>query len=1694
MPAVLPPNSAYTYCVELAVDGAERIRFEEPVIAWIDNFLGFDVGMAVPVGYYDRDRGVWVPEDNGIVVKLLDTDSDGIVDALDADSDDQPDDLNSNGSFSDEVTGLGDTGKYAPGTTFWRVAITHFSPLDCNWPYGPPPDAIFPNADGETFADIQCDEEKDCKSYNSSFVEERSRIFHEEIPVPGTNGKLHYASNRVEGYKANIIVPVSGDTVPNSLRRIYVKMELAGRVFEQVISPLENQTVKLVWDTLDHLGRQVSGISSAHISIGFVYEAVYLTPAGLRVAFAQGGENVTPVSSRQEFILWKHDGVQITVEEEGIIAEGWTLSLQHYLNPSDPFILFKGDGTTSKNNASVIKTVAGDGTIGYSGDGGVATESQLHAPYGVTVDALGNLYIADMGNDCIRKVDREGVITTVAGNGIKGFNREGGIATSVQLNTPWAVTADATGNLYIADTLNHRIRKVDTDGILRTVAGSGPVGQNNGGYSGDGGLATQARLNYPSDIAVDAEGNLYIADMFNLCIRKVDTNGLITTIAGNGTSGFSGDGGAATDAMISQIRGIDVDIAGNIYMTDYYNHRIRKIDIGGIITTVAGNGTVGYSGDGGAATQARLYYPHDVAVDAEGNLYISDIVNRRIRKVDTSGIITTIAGNGTAGYSGDGGAATKASINPASVAVDPLGNLYIAVNANHCIRKVAPPFAFTRSITAGDIPFVEKDGIGHIMSSSGLHKTTIDLDTGVTIREFEYDSENNLTTITDRFGNQTIINRDGNGVPTSIVSPDGITTLLNIDGDNHLTDITYPDDSNYSFEYTSDGLMTAKIEPEGNRFGHQFNSQGRLTDATDEEGGHWNYQRTENGNGDILTEVISGEGNQTTYLDNTDSTGAYTSTITGPTGDNTQYSQSADGLTVNKSLPCGMDLAFNYDIDSEYKFKYVKEMHETPPSGLDKTVLREKTYADTNADEIKDFITETITINGNATTLVNNVLQSEKTVTTPEGRAITMQYDPATLLTETVSIPGLNATNYGYNPQGRLTSVSTGTRETFFSYNTQGFIDSFTDPEGYTTIYTHDAVGRVNGVGRPDGSSLGFAYDGNGNMTVLTNPSSIQHGFGFNAVNLNSSYQTPISGTYSYVYDRDRRLTEINFPSGSQIRNIYDTTRLSQVQTPERNIDYTYLCGTKVDSITKGTESITFAYDGKLIASETLTGTLNQSLNYTYNNDFNATGFTYAGDTENYTYDNDGLLTGSGSFTITRNAQNGLPEAVNGGALSQSRAFNGYGEQDGEVSTISGQGVGSWSLAQDDNGQITQKTETVDGNTSTYDYTYDQMGRLLTVTKDSSLVEEYDYDINGTRIYEMNTLRGIAGRNFTYSDEDHLLTAGTSSYQFDLDGFLTTKTDGTDITTYNYSSRGELLSATLPDGRLIEYVHDPLGRRIAKIVDGTTIEKYLWQGLTRLLAVYDGSNNLIIRFEYADGRMPVAMTRGGATYYLTYDQVGSLRVVADSAGNVVKRIDYDSFGNIINDSNIAFDMPFGFAGGLQDRDTGLVRFGYRDYDPDIGRWTAKDPIGFAGGDTDLYGYVLNDPVNFVDPTGEFAITGTVALGFLAAKAIAIGVAWVGLQVATHAIGNPTLPSDDPCNDYQLSDFVNDATGGIAAFNAGIGVGIAGAELSAAALANPVVAQNAVDAVQGALQPGPPPVSPGGYAGAGARAVVDKIIR
>ena len=345
----------------------------------------------------------------------------------------------------------------------------------------------------------------------------------------------------------------------------------------------------------------------------------------------------------------------------------------------------------------MISTVAGTGETGSSGDGGPATEAQFYRPSDAAVDGAGNLYIADTLNRRVRRVDPTGTITTVAGPGDLG---DGGPALEARFYSPGGVAVDGAGSVYIADIGNYRVRKVDTSGTITTVAGTGELG-----FSGDGGPATEAQFHFPGAVALDGAGNVYISDYNDHRIRKVDAMGTITTIAGTGVRGFSGDGGPATEAQLNLPFGVAVDGTGNLYVADRVNHRVRKVDAMGTITTIAGTGDRGFSGDGGPATEAQINRPFGVAVDGAGNLYIVDDGNLRVRKVDTTGTITTVAGTGEYGFSGDGGPATEAQISPSGVAVDGADNLYIVDGSGSRIRKIDSTGTITTIAGTGERGF-----------------------------------------------------------------------------------------------------------------------------------------------------------------------------------------------------------------------------------------------------------------------------------------------------------------------------------------------------------------------------------------------------------------------------------------------------------------------------------------------------------------------------------------------------------------------------------------------------------------------------------------------------------------------------------------------------------------------------------------------------------------------------------------------------------------------------------------------------------------------------------------------------------------------------------------------------------------------------------------------------------------------------
>ncbi|MBK6521909.1 MAG: T9SS type A sorting domain-containing protein [Sphingobacteriaceae bacterium] len=347
-----------------------------------------------------------------------------------------------------------------------------------------------------------------------------------------------------------------------------------------------------------------------------------------------------------------------------------------------PFFVVSLSISTSK--AQNIYSIAGSSVYGYSGDGGQAILAEISHPTGVAADIFGNTYISDQFNHCIRKINSSGIITTIAGTGTAGYSGDGGLSTLAQIYNPFGVAADIAGNVYIADNVNHRIRKINTSGIITTIAGNGSPG-----FSGDGGQATSAQLSYPKGVTVDSQGNVYFHDGGNNVIRKISSSGTINTIAGTGISGFSGDGKPATMAQVFNPDGIAVDKIGNIFIADASNNRIRKINTSGVINTIAGTGAIGYSGDGGTAITAQLYSPSGVSVDTVGNIYISDTYNNRIRKINTSGIINTVGGTGIGGFSGDGGLANAADIlDPMSITTNEAGNIYFCDYSNNRIRIV----------------------------------------------------------------------------------------------------------------------------------------------------------------------------------------------------------------------------------------------------------------------------------------------------------------------------------------------------------------------------------------------------------------------------------------------------------------------------------------------------------------------------------------------------------------------------------------------------------------------------------------------------------------------------------------------------------------------------------------------------------------------------------------------------------------------------------------------------------------------------------------------------------------------------------------------------------------------------------------------------------------------------------------------
>jgi RHS repeat-associated protein len=912
-------------------------------------------------------------------------------------------------------------------------------------------------------------------------------------------------------------------------------------------------------------------------------------------------------------------------------------------------------------------------------------------------------------------------------------------------------------------------------------------------------------------------------------------------------------------------------------------------------------------------------------------------------------------------------------------AYDPtLNTLYLGTGDK---RDTAALGTVTRSASGQFLIASEGGAEVYVFDTAGRHRQTRDALTGALRYQFGYDSQSRLISLTDADGNVTRIERDANGHPTGILAPFGQHTLLTVDANGYLASATDPAGHLTKLTTTALGLLTGFTTPRGKTSLFTYDSRGRLTKDQNAVGAVQTLART-GGAGHFAITRTSGAGRTFGYDVAQPSPAGEDRIITDASGLKTTLTRDASG-TKTDTAPDGMQSSQTLDPDSRFgrSAGLPKSASLKTPGG--RVLATAATHAATLADSANPFsltaLQDTTTVNGKPYKRAYNGTTRVLTQTSPAGRTVTHILDAKGRTIKTQR-PGLWPITYTYDARGRLATAvqgpGTAPRIVQFGYGTDGLLASVTNPLGQKTSLTRDAAGQPTQKTLPSGQVIGLAHDANGNLTAVTPPERPDHGFAYSGIDLPTVYAAPLVGTEPnqtrYAYNLDRQLTQITRPDGKTVRLGYDAAGRLGTTTLARGI-----LTQAYDPVTGHLSAITapdgiglaYGYDGALPTSVTWSGPVAGQVGYTYNNDFRTTAIRLNGNPlAAYQYDADGLPVKAGGLTLTHQAGNGLLTGTTLGLLLQDQwSYNSFAEPVAYETRFNGAPLFSTRYTRDKLGRITALSETIQGQTTQRTYQYSAAGQLLKVAENGAVKASYSYNGNGGRLSLTRNGATVTG---TYDAQDRLTQSGSTTYAYTANGELTAKNAGGLLTTYQYDALGNLTSVALPDGAQIKYLVDGQNRRIGKKRNGALVKGFLYQDQLKPIAELNGAGQIVSRFIYAThDNVPDLMLRGGVTYRIVTDHLGSPRLVVNSAtGAVVQRIDYDEFGQVVNDTHPGF-QPFGFAGGLYDPETRLVRFGARDYDAETGRWTAKDPILFNGGDSNLYNYVGNDPINSRDVTG-----------------------------------------------------------------------------------------------------------------------------
>ncbi len=1615
MPASLPKSTDYTYAFDVTADealalGAKHINFSKPVSVYTDNFLGFSTGTVIPFGTYDYDRALWLTNPNARVIKILAIS--GGVAQLDVDGSGNVANASQLAVLNIDTSELQKIAQLYPtvGKTFWRAQTSRFSPGDMNQIVGSG------GAPPENGVDSNDSTPKPCeRCATGSIIEVMNQNLKEIIPIKGTELNLLYSSGRsnssVYTLNINLTNPLS---IPVQLQQVDLKVEVAGQVFEQSFTPSVGLKYLYKWDGFDAYGRKVDGRTKAKVTIAYRFPGNYLAPA-LNYPWEFGMYSVglidTGVPGREygEIARTYETYIGNGSTTRGSIGE-WTLTDYHSYDPNSK-ILYMGDGTSVGDINPIfspgrpIQVVIGNGTPGFSADGTLASQGQITSPHPITVGSDKSIYFSD-AYPLIRKINQNGFLETVAGNGQYGFSGDGGLAIDAKLGNGLnsvKIVEGEKGDIYIADIGNYRIRKIDANGIITTIAGNGT-----NGFSGDGGPARSAQIGLIFHLFYH-EGSIFIVDSFQFRVREVTAAGTIRTVLGTGVNGFSADGTPALSAQVSDISGIGFNSDGELIFSDTGNKRIRKINKLGNLETIVGTGILGNSPDGTAILQADIGFPADMKVRPDGSIFWREGADR-IHYSGTDGKLHTLIGGAQSGFSVPGTFAADALLNGIrqfDFSAD--GEVYIVEQGNHRIIKISDPVNATK--TAGVYTIVSENGDEiYYFDSFGIHFKTAFALTNATKYEFVHNAVNKLVAIKDSFGNITTLNRDSSGNVTSAVSNYGITSNLTYDASGRLASISLPSGDKYQMSYDSINLLTSFSKPNGATSILNYDTNGKLVKDTNANGGFTQLVRSSGPTGDIVT-MNSASGTSWSHSKTEGATQVF-SEIKFKNGE--QLFSSLTGNLLVDTYSTGYSEASYEVADPFFGGQTRRTNGRQIVNGLARTELTGRVYDRQNSKTDYKF-TDTLQVNGQVRSTASFDSATLESVNTSflgvaEKIKVNQFLQPIFVQKGTLA-----PTSFQYDSKGRFISSTTGSKTTALTYNTQGMLETITDPLGQVTAFEYDANLNKTKITSPDGKYVLFSYNPNGDVVSVTPFGRPQHLFNIGFLSEILNYIAPnvpgvSSGQTTYEYDVDNRRTKTTRPDGKVAVFAYVPGKdlLQSITTFFGNYGFQYNSNGQLVQATSPDGVVTAtSYLARKVSSEAMSGASTGTVSWTFNSLLKVASVTAGGIASNYTYDRDERPTFIGSEGLTYDLNDLISTIVLQNVL-QTNSYDQFGNLTSKVTSFSGAPLMSQVYSFDNLDRIVRKID----NGTVFDYGYDLKGQLSTVSKNGSSVGQYQYDDNGNRLQA--TVRGVSF-SATYDNQDRILSYGTKSYTYNDAGDLTSETDSSTgkVKVYNYDLFSNLRSATV-DGKSIQYLVDARDRRVAKKINGIAVQRFIYQSQVQVAAELAGDGSLISRFEYGSmENSPDFMLKSGVLYKFIHDQLGSVRMVVNSStGVVVQEMNYDEFGNVLSDTNPGF-QPFGFGGGIYDRDTGLIRFGKRDYNPEVGRWVSKDPILFEGGDTNLYGYVLQDPVNGIDPEGlRFPMQGiaeTAGSGVPISPAIGAGI---GASIAANIKVCPIKQKED----------------------------------------------------------------------------------